>query len=967
MAGIYSRTGGEKGAEGVRGYLSDVVGGAIRAGFESNIQQYADMMGSARMQAVQQTGQGMSDRAFGLLQDVMAGLTGGNSRTSALFRDNVQMAGAGLQSFLSYGGTADPYSTSAAYLRLAGVDEAALDSRFNSPEQMMANAQRVLRMTTSRVQGISGMGADEFRAAAASDPNFVQNLIAGNSGLQRQTSATLQGILGRQATAQDLRTFEELANISVANGGRLPTGPGGDGGRVEQLLAQLQESPGDQARKLEAEAHNLTIQAMSNLNEASLKMKETQVELLKQLNGLPLEEIGEGLVAAIDGILKFIREAGPQISSLAREGISAFHKLRDMVNEFKESAIGRLIFGGDTSSREIGEQVGGFLSSPGGRSTGMAFLSAMPGPLGSIATAANIVRAVEENPEAVSVDTAQQGGRSVGRAALRVLRGAGNYVGGLIDGAFNDTPGTVTAAPGYNVFGFAPGDIISARMGGISGGASLTDIFQVLRDSNLLDIQAYQTAREQRKLLQDVTNDVLKTNLLIHGNSEINTQRQLPSIIQMMQAFFPRLLTAVDSVRESLISTLTSIMGDRGGGGTMAGTGVDQFPIPGMTLDTATISSGFGFRNIFGRRDFHEGIDIVAKGGTPVLAARGGTVSQIRPLADQLQIAIRSVDERGREIEEWYIHTANSLVEVGDQVQAGQQIAEIASTSERARRARVSTGDHLDYRVRVDGEWVDPRTMLRGLPAGGTQPTPRAGGGSVNLSTGYESLEQLSGQLTSMDPRFNTNTPDGRAALAIALAIGGTEHFGLNQRETNFFTKMGGTGNNMMGFAQFNLGAHNRANIDTPQEYVDYLADMLTGSRPRPDGRAQVDYASRLRSAVQSGQINSGRELEQWLRSAGLGRNNWQALDDGWSRTPGLSDQLLRMLRGGGDNRQASNNRTTNITVNIASATDPARTRQEVFNGVHAAMPYLDEFEQTRRNSSDRNPRNSGNLSPVYG
>jgi hypothetical protein len=199
------------------------------------------------------------------------------------------------------------------------------------------------------------------------------------------------------------------------------------------------------------------------------------------------------------------------------------------------------------------------------------------------------------------------------------------------------------------------------------------------------------------------------------------------------------------------------------------------------------------------------------------------------------------------------------------------------------------------------------------------------------------------------------------------LAIGGTEHFGLNQRETNFFTKMGGTGNNMMGFAQFNLGAHNRANIDTPQEYVDYLADMLTGSRPRPDGRAQVDYASRLRSAVQSGQINSGRELEQWLRSAGLGRNNWQALDDGWSRTPGLSDQLLRMLRGGGDNRQASNNRTTNITVNIASATDPARTRQEVTNAIHAAMPYLDEFEQTRQNSSDRNPRNSGNLSPVYG
>jgi multidrug efflux pump subunit AcrB len=62
-----------------------------------------------------------------------------------------------------------------------------------------------------------------------------------------------------------------------------------------------------------------------------------------------------------------------------------------------------------------------------------------------------------------------------------------------------------------------------------------------------------------------------------------------------------------------------------------------------------------------------------------------------------------------------------------------------------------------------------------------------------------------------------------------------------------------------------------------------------------------------------------------------------------------------------------TSNRTTNITVNIASATDPARTRQEVTNAIHAARPYLDEFEQTRQGSRDRNPRNSGNLSPVYG
>jgi hypothetical protein len=255
----------------------------------------------------------------------------------------------------------------------------------------------------------------------------------------------------------------------------------------------------------------------------------------------------------------------------------------------------------------------------------------------------------------------------------------------------------------------------------------------------------------------------------------------------------------------------------------------------------------------------------------------------------------------------------------------------------------------------------------RPRPQGRTFPSQPAagGGGGVNLSTGYESLEQLSGQLASLDPRFNTNTPDGRAALAIALAIGGTEVYGRGATGTDFFTRRGGTGNNMLGFAQFNLGFH-RANTDTPGEYTDFLADILTGDRAQPNGRRARNWSAELSRAVQSGQIGSGAELQQWLRRSGLGGSNWQGIDDGWSRVPGLPDRLFQMLRGG-DNRQASNNRTTNITVNIASATDPARTRQEVFNGVHAAMPYLDEFEQTRRNSSDRNPRNSGNLSPVYG
>ncbi|MGK7896563.1 MAG: peptidoglycan DD-metalloendopeptidase family protein, partial [Xenococcus sp. (in: cyanobacteria)] len=137
------------------------------------------------------------------------------------------------------------------------------------------------------------------------------------------------------------------------------------------------------------------------------------------------------------------------------------------------------------------------------------------------------------------------------------------------------------------------------------------------------------------------------------------------------------------------------------------------FPLPGLTLDSATITSGFGYRNIFGRRDFHEGLDFAATGGTDVLAVRSGVVKHIKPLADQMQVGIESINDAGQTITEWFIHLGQNLnVALGDRVSAGQKIGEVAHTTAYARQQRVSTGDHLDYRARVNGQWVDPKTLL---------------------------------------------------------------------------------------------------------------------------------------------------------------------------------------------------------------------------------------------------------------
>lgn len=143
------------------------------------------------------------------------------------------------------------------------------------------------------------------------------------------------------------------------------------------------------------------------------------------------------------------------------------------------------------------------------------------------------------------------------------------------------------------------------------------------------------------------------------------------------------------------------------------------FPIPGLNLNTATITSGFGYRNIFGRKDFHEGLDFGVPGGTTVTAVRDGVVKYIKPLADQMQVGVESVNDAGQTVVEWFIHLGKKLdVQKGDRVSAGQKLGTVATTTDYARQRQVSTGDHLDYRVTVDGEWVNPKTMLSGLSNG---------------------------------------------------------------------------------------------------------------------------------------------------------------------------------------------------------------------------------------------------------
>lgn len=119
------------------------------------------------------------------------------------------------------------------------------------------------------------------------------------------------------------------------------------------------------------------------------------------------------------------------------------------------------------------------------------------------------------------------------------------------------------------------------------------------------------------------------------------------------------------------------------------------------------LSSPFGFRKhpIHGTVRKHEGIDISAPMGTPILAAARGEVIEARPASGYGYII---VIYHGNGLSTLYAHMYAQTVKVrkGDTVSAGQVIAEVGSNG-------WSTGPHLHFEVHQNGSPVDPMEYLR--------------------------------------------------------------------------------------------------------------------------------------------------------------------------------------------------------------------------------------------------------------
>ena len=121
-------------------------------------------------------------------------------------------------------------------------------------------------------------------------------------------------------------------------------------------------------------------------------------------------------------------------------------------------------------------------------------------------------------------------------------------------------------------------------------------------------------------------------------------------------------------------------------------------PVPGA------VSSGFGRRAspFHGGHRLHQGIDLAVYQRSPVLATADGIVSQA---GWQGSLGHTVVLDHGNGIETVFGHLNSYVVKVGQKVCRSQRIGYVGTSGR-------STGPHLHYEVRIEGEPRDPMKFV---------------------------------------------------------------------------------------------------------------------------------------------------------------------------------------------------------------------------------------------------------------
>ena len=170
------------------------------------------------------------------------------------------------------------------------------------------------------------------------------------------------------------------------------------------------------------------------------------------------------------------------------------------------------------------------------------------------------------------------------------------------------------------------------------------------------------------------------------------TTAELSEALEMIEARLTARRSSLDLLAETMRADFPGA----------AGFVSDDSPhtMPSIWPAAGYVSSPYGLR--FGGTEFHQGIDIAAEMGTPIVATADGVVTAAGwngGYGNMVDI------DHGSGIVTRYGHASAVAVTVGQEVRRGEVIAYVGSTGR-------STGPHVHYEVRVNGAPVNPAAYL---------------------------------------------------------------------------------------------------------------------------------------------------------------------------------------------------------------------------------------------------------------
>lgn len=191
------------------------------------------------------------------------------------------------------------------------------------------------------------------------------------------------------------------------------------------------------------------------------------------------------------------------------------------------------------------------------------------------------------------------------------------------------------------------------------------------------------------------TMDYKKSSL----NTKYQESQKLINSLAKDEKKFQQEQIKINEEMEKIDQEIRDWLAQNGSGGSFNGKNF-LWPVPNYS----TITSRFGWRTLYGKKNWHTGVDISGAAilGKNIVASQSGTVIKaVTTYTPKKGYGKYVMIDHGGGYTTMYAHCTSLSVKVGQYVKRGQVIAQVGSTGN-------STGPHLHFGIYINGKEVDP-------------------------------------------------------------------------------------------------------------------------------------------------------------------------------------------------------------------------------------------------------------------